>query len=82
MGHAASGVASASLLVTAVTVGLAVYAFKSRQESELRRQQAEALIGGAAQLRALIADREAWEEVVFEDPAEAPISYVNPVAVA
>ncbi len=33
-------------------------------------------------LRALIADREAWEEVVFEDPAEAPISYVNPVAVA
>lgn len=33
-------------------------------------------------LRALIDDREAWEEVVFEDPAEAPISYVNPVAVA
>ncbi|GAB2994454.1 UDP-3-O-acyl-N-acetylglucosamine deacetylase [Arenimonas maotaiensis] len=33
-------------------------------------------------LRALIADRDAWEEVVFEDPAEAPISYVNPVAVA
>jgi tetratricopeptide (TPR) repeat protein len=40
-----AGMASASLLVTAVTVGLAVYAFKSRQESELRRQQAEALIG-------------------------------------
>jgi UDP-3-O-[3-hydroxymyristoyl] N-acetylglucosamine deacetylase len=33
-------------------------------------------------LLALIADREAWEEVVFEDPAEAPISYVNPLAVA
>ncbi len=33
-------------------------------------------------LRALIADREAWEEVVFDDEAEAPISYVNPVAVA
>ena len=33
-------------------------------------------------LRALIADRDAWEEVVFDDPAEAPISYVNPVAVA
>ncbi|KFN46604.1 TIR domain-containing protein [Arenimonas metalli] len=40
-----AGMASASLLVAAVTVGLAVYAFKSRQESELRRQQAEALIG-------------------------------------
>ncbi len=33
-------------------------------------------------LRALIADREAWEEVVFDDEAAAPISYVNPVAVA
>ena len=33
-------------------------------------------------LRALIADREAWEEVVFDDEAEAPISYVSPVAVA
>lgn len=33
-------------------------------------------------LRALIADRDAWEEVVFDDPAEAPISYVTPVAVA
>lgn len=40
-----AGMAAASLLVAAVTVGLAVYAFKSRQESELRRQQAEALIG-------------------------------------
>ena len=40
-----AGMASASLLVAAVTVGLAVYAFRSRQESELRRQQAEALIG-------------------------------------
>ena len=40
-----ASVATASLLVAAVTVGLAVYAFKSRQESELRRQQAEALIG-------------------------------------
>jgi UDP-3-O-[3-hydroxymyristoyl] N-acetylglucosamine deacetylase len=27
-------------------------------------------------LRALLADREAWEEVVFEDAAQAPISYV------
>ena len=33
-------------------------------------------------LRALIADREAWEEVVFEDAADVPISYVSPVAVA
>ena len=33
-------------------------------------------------LRALIADREAWEEVVFDDEAEAPISYVSPGAVA
>ena len=40
-----AGMATASLLVAAVTVGLALYAFKSRQESELRRQQAEALIG-------------------------------------
>lgn len=40
-----ASVATASLLVAAVTVGLAVYAFKSRQESEVRRQQAEALIG-------------------------------------
>jgi len=40
-----AGMASASLLVAAVTVGLALYAFKSRQESELRRQQAETLIG-------------------------------------
>ena len=27
-------------------------------------------------LRALLADRDAWEEVVFEDAAQAPISYV------
>ena len=27
-------------------------------------------------LRALLADREAWEEVVFEDASQAPISYV------
>lgn len=40
-----ASVATASLLIAAVTVGLAVYAFKSRQESEVRRQQAEALIG-------------------------------------
>ncbi|WP_374605025.1 TIR domain-containing protein [Arenimonas sp.] len=40
-----AAVATASLAVAAVTVGLALYAFKSQQESELRRQQAEALIG-------------------------------------
>lgn len=40
-----AGVATASLAIAAVTVGLAVYAFRSQQESELRRQQAEALIG-------------------------------------
>jgi UDP-3-O-[3-hydroxymyristoyl] N-acetylglucosamine deacetylase len=33
-------------------------------------------------LRALMADRTAWEEVVFEDPATAPISYAQPLAVA
>ena len=29
-------------------------------------------------LRALLADREAWEEVCFEDEAKAPISYAHP----
>lgn len=29
-------------------------------------------------LRALLADREAWEEVSFEDEAKAPISYAHP----
>ena len=40
-----ASVAVASLAIAAVTIGLALYAFKSQQESELRRQQAEALIG-------------------------------------
>ena len=29
-------------------------------------------------LRSLLADPEAWEEVVFEKPEQAPISYVEP----
>ncbi len=29
-------------------------------------------------LRTLLADQSAWEEVVFEDEAEAPISYIQP----
>ena len=29
-------------------------------------------------LRTLIADRSAWEEMVFEDPSTAPISYAHP----
>jgi UDP-3-O-[3-hydroxymyristoyl] N-acetylglucosamine deacetylase len=33
-------------------------------------------------LRALLADAEAWEEVTFDDVDVAPISYVDPVAVA
>ena len=33
-------------------------------------------------LRALIADRAAWEDVTFETPADAPISYVAAVATA
>jgi UDP-3-O-[3-hydroxymyristoyl] N-acetylglucosamine deacetylase len=33
-----------------------------------------------ASLRALIAERDAWEMVTFEDPETAPISYVSPVA--
>jgi tetratricopeptide (TPR) repeat protein len=40
-----SSVAVAALCVSALTIGLALYAFKQRQESEVRRQQAEALIG-------------------------------------
>ena len=32
-------------------------------------------------LRALLADRSAWEEVSFADPATAPISYVQPAQV-
>lgn len=32
-------------------------------------------------LRALMADARAWEEVSFEDPAEAPISYAQPAQV-
>jgi len=31
-------------------------------------------------LRALLADRESWEDVVFETPDEAPISYVEAVS--
>lgn len=30
-------------------------------------------------LRTLLADAEAWEEVTFDDPASAPISYLSPV---
>lgn len=30
-------------------------------------------------LRTLLADKEAWEEVTFEDPQAAPISYMTPV---
>ncbi len=33
-------------------------------------------------LRALMADQSAWEEVVFEDSALAPINYAQPLAVA
>ena len=40
-----AGVATASLAFAAMTAALALYAFNSKQESELRRQQAEALIG-------------------------------------
>lgn len=40
-----SAVAAGSLAVTALTVGLAVIALLARQDSELRRQQAENLIG-------------------------------------
>ncbi len=30
-------------------------------------------------LRTLLAERDAWEEVTFDDPADAPISFVQPV---
>jgi UDP-3-O-[3-hydroxymyristoyl] N-acetylglucosamine deacetylase len=30
-------------------------------------------------LRKLISEPDAWEVVTFEDPADAPISYVSPV---
>ena len=33
-------------------------------------------------LRALLADRTAWEEVTFDDEAKAPISYMRPLQVA
>jgi len=33
-------------------------------------------------LLALLEDKEAWEQVTFDDPREAPISYVQPVPVA
>ena len=33
-------------------------------------------------LRALIADESAWEEVIFEDTNEAPISFLQPVPVS
>ena len=33
-------------------------------------------------LRTLMADKQAWEEVTFNDPAQAPISYVQPVVLA
>ncbi|MFZ0788981.1 MAG: UDP-3-O-acyl-N-acetylglucosamine deacetylase [Chromatiaceae bacterium] len=33
-------------------------------------------------LRALVADAEAWEEAIFEDTTAAPISYVQPLALA
>ncbi|KAA6186618.1 UDP-3-O-acyl-N-acetylglucosamine deacetylase [Thiohalocapsa marina] len=32
-------------------------------------------------LRALLADRSAWEEVTFDDPAQLPINYANPVLI-
>jgi UDP-3-O-[3-hydroxymyristoyl] N-acetylglucosamine deacetylase len=33
-------------------------------------------------LLALIADESAWEQVTFDDPQQAPISYIQPVAVS
>jgi len=33
-------------------------------------------------LRALLADRAAWEEVIFEDESKAPISYMRPLQVS
>lgn len=40
-----SFVALGSTLVAAITIGLAIYAFNAKQESEMRRRQAEGLIG-------------------------------------
>lgn len=40
-----SFIALGALLIAALTIGLAIYAFNAKQESELRRQQAEGLIG-------------------------------------
>lgn len=40
-----SFVALGSTLVAATTIGLAIYAFNAKQESEMRRRQAEGLIG-------------------------------------
>lgn len=40
-----SFVALGSTLVAATTIGLAIYAFDAKKESEMRRQQAEGLIG-------------------------------------
>ena len=40
-----SAVAAGSLLIAAITIGLAIAAVIARQESEIRRQQAENLIG-------------------------------------
>lgn len=40
-----SFVALVSTLVAATTIGLAIYAFDAKKESEMRRQQAEGLIG-------------------------------------
>ena len=33
---------------------------------------------GALRTTQLLAQTDAWEEVVFEDPAQAPISYAHP----
>lgn len=38
-------VATGSLLIASLTIGLAIYAFNAKKESEIRRQQAEGLIG-------------------------------------
>lgn len=40
-----SFVAAGSLLIASLTIGLAIYAFNAKTESEIRRQQAEGLIG-------------------------------------
>ncbi len=38
-------VAFGALFIAAITIGLAIYAFNAKKESEMRRQQAESLIG-------------------------------------